>query len=262
MKRIPLLIFIASIFYSCASSEQRVSTITYHEDDYKEIGIQIAYMPDGKVAHIDLENGMNRYDFNYETPNRITISEDNGNTYYAVVNELGCVTLIYDKPNNNKDKLEITYVYDKGYLSDIQYAIGQSEYNEYRFIWKDGNLQQCKFSHQFFKYTRKVNISYSYEKNRSCQNFAFFNVFTGIDNRWETITTALQIAGLLGHQNKNLLSEIKSEIKEYEDETEYDGETEIRHITITNILNNNGTIQYQYLNHEDNKVFKYDYSSL
>ena len=126
----------------------------------------------------------------------------------------------------------------------IKDAIGQSEYNEYRFIWKDGNLQQCKSSHQFFKYTRKVNLSYSYEKNRSCQNFAFFNVFTGIDNRWETITTALQIAGLLGHQNKNLLSEIKSEIK-YEDETEYDGETEIRHTTITNILNNNGTIQYQ-----------------
>jgi len=35
MKRIPLLIFIASIFYSCASSEQRVSTITYHEDIIK-----------------------------------------------------------------------------------------------------------------------------------------------------------------------------------------------------------------------------------
>lgn len=262
MRRFLALISISLIFCSCTSSKHRVSTITYFENDYKDIVMQIAYMPDGKVAHIDLDSGQNRYDFYYETPNRITISEDNKNTYFAIVNELGFVTSIYDRPDNSRDKLEITYLYDNKYLSDIQYTIGQDKSYDYRFLWKDGNLQQCKFRYQIFNNTGKndiweriVNISYSYEKSRNSQNFVFFHAFTGIDSRWEAITIVLQSAGLLGLQNKNLVREIKSEA------IESDRKPIMDYTIITNVLNNDGTIQKQYLNNNDNEVIKYNYSS-
>lgn len=246
MKKI-LIFLCAALFANCGSPQSsqklRVNNVictsahiphVISDDNLNERMLSITYNSNGKVIYVEGED-IRRYEFDYVLPEKIII--DN---YYCVITDYaGNAARVYQMDKQGQLEVDshgwtfdMRYIYDAGYLVEVELNKARGGMNRLKYNWDKGNLKQVVETKSYNGDIENHTYDFTYSKKPIIQNTNYFDWIYYCDNAWE-INYILSIAGLLGKQSINLPNEFYRDAQ--------------KEMQSTYSLNKNGSLKEQVL---------------
>lgn len=246
MKKILFLLTCAGLFGNCGHKQPDttlcVNTVictsahiphVISDDNLNERMLSITYNSNGKVIYVEGED-IGRYEFDYTQSDKIIIDG-----YYCVITDYaGNAARVFEMDKQGQLKVDrgwtfdMRYIYDAGYLTDIELNTGRGGIHRLKYTWDKGNLKRIAGIKSFNGEVETYTFDFTYSEHPLVQNANYFDWIYYCDNSWE-INYILSVAGLLGKQNKNLPYEMFRDSK--------------KEVQNTYTLNNDGSLKEQVL---------------